>query len=161
MKTHSRQKKCVFTGWFAFRLLMLKWFGKFYAKCLVKNLCVFKKQVEDDHNRIDYAYARYILRLAEDDDFRDDCIREIVKWIIENRQQGLLPTLSDIYTCNKTVYIYTLRPGLWIGKGGSNIDSLVVYLRKTWPDVVVELVENTDTLSKVYSYYTMYNDYAE
>ena len=158
MKT-KRKDIPAYKGWFLFRIKFLGWFPKWVARQILNNISLLMRRAGKDDN-VDYIYVRHILSIAEEKEFRDNCIKEICKWIVNNQQDGLLSTLSDIYTCAHTVYIRTLRPGLWIGRGGETIDSLISHLRKTWPDIDVELVENTASLAKVYSCYTtLKNDY--
>lgn len=154
-KRKSEQK---YKGFFKLRAWFLLRFPKWFARQIVKNLPSLMRCACND-NSTDYAYARYVLSIAEDKKFTDDCVKEITRWIVENGKDALLPTLSDIYTCLHTVYIRTIRPGLWIGKNGETIDSLISCLRKMYPDINVELVENKRSLSKVYSHYTHLKNY--
>lgn len=159
MRMRQKTDTPAYKGWFLFRIKFLRWFPKWFAKQILNNLPLLMKRAGKDEN-IDYIYVRHILSIAEESKFRDNCIKEICRWIVDNGHDGLLPTLSDIYTCAHTVYIRTLRPGLWIGKGGEDINSLISHLRTIWPDIEVELVENTCSLSRVYAYYSSFkNDY--
>jgi hypothetical protein len=155
MRQGKRNSAPRYKGFFKLRIWFLLRFSKWFAGQIFNNLHALMRCACNDSSA-DYTYARYILSIVEDKKFTDECVKEITRWIVESGNDALLPTLSDIYTCLHTVYIRTIRPGLWIGKGGETIDSLISHLRKMCPDINVELVENTRSLSKVYSHYTHY-----
>ena len=45
-------------------------------------------------------------------------------WLIENEKSTSTYQLTDILVLGNDVYLYTKRPGIWIGKFGSTLKSL-------------------------------------
>lgn len=163
------KKKIVskYRGLFKLRMKILYNFPKAFVKSVRKNMDVFIKDASSTKNMHDYLYARHILSYIEDEEFTTKVLSSIAKWLIDEKQDKLITTLTDIYTVNnyvlgkKYIFIRTIRPGLWIGKEGNIIksltDNLKIYLGCSNIDII--LVEENGNFAKLLNYYTTYNEY--
>lgn len=163
------KKKAVskYRGLFKLRMKLLRIFPKTFVKSVRENMDVFIKDVSSTKNIHDYLYARHILSYFEDEEFTAKVLSLIAKWLINEKQDKLITTLTDIYTVDnyvldkKYIFIRTMRPGLWIGKEGSIIKSLTDNLKMHLGSSVIDviLVEENGNFAKLLNYYTTYNKY--
>ena len=88
-------------------------------------------------------------------------LHTVFPWMRANNLEMLQYT--DIFVIGKTIFIYTVRPGLWIGRHGQTIDSLKKLIKESetghpeYADYKVELIEDNQTAHatplRYYSYY--------
>lgn len=77
-----------------------------------------------------YHFLRWLAKIVEDKEATFGVLRDIGLWMSENcfknkSIKSISPyQYSDIFVVGNTVYIYTYRPGNWIGKGGELCTSL-------------------------------------
>ena len=155
-----------YRGLFKLRMKVLRNFPKAFVKSVRKNMDVFIKDASSTKNMPDYLYARHILSYIEDEEFTAKVLSIIAKWLIDEKHDKLITTLTDIYTVDnfldkKYIFIRTIRPGLWIGKKGNIIESLTDNLKMHLgcSDIDIILVEENGNFAKLLNYYTTYNEY--
>ena len=116
---------------------MTNYIKKLIKRYLKKNLTAHPKH---------YYFLRWLADLVKDNKQTDNVCAGIARWIYDTNENYLLDKLNDLFVIDNNVYIYTYRPGLWIGKGGKTIDSLIhslnynIYNVKTH-DYKIQLIE--------------------
>lgn len=104
----------------------------------------------------DYHLLRYLVSVVEDEDLTKDVRHSIASWMFTTNRTNY--PFSDIFVVDDVVYICTVRPGLWIGKGGETVDSLTNNLNTKvdgikYRNLQVKFIESTnDAVSDVYDY---------
>jgi len=74
-----------------------------------------------------YYFARFLAALVKDDKKTNDVIYTIANYfMIYNK--GVKFEFDDIFVVGNVVYVNTIRPGYWIGKGGSVVDKVASML---------------------------------
>lgn len=89
---------------------------RFIIKYLHKHINVRSKN---------YHFWRWVASWFYNKENTEHILACISSYFYHNGKES--PTImkfTDIFVVGKDVYIYTIRPGLWIGKGGSVIDKL-------------------------------------
>lgn len=77
-------------------------------------------------------------------------------WLIEKSQTLFTYQLTDIIVLGNDVYLYTKRPGIWIGKAGSTLESLEhrinhnIYDEKIH-DYKIHIIEDRDSIFNMIS----------
>jgi hypothetical protein len=151
-------------GIFKLNMYLIALFPKLYAKWLVHD-----KEFTSElyaKSRALYFMSRYALSMTEDKDYSNTVISYVAQWMLCEHHTCLLNMLGDLfvtgdeYTTGNHLYIVTLRPGMWIGKGGKIIDSLRDSLRAATgdKDFTVDIIEtecNMQTLTKACEEYGM------
>jgi len=74
-----------------------------------------------------YYFARFLSELVKDQKKTDDVIFTIANYFITNNK-GVKFEFNDIFVVGDIVYVNTIRPGYWIGKGGSTVDEITKLL---------------------------------
>ena len=69
-----------------------------------------------------YHFLRWLASLVMNKEEVKDVCRSIAYWIYNTKHDNLIAYTHDILVINNKVYIYTYRPGLWIGKAGCIVD---------------------------------------
>lgn len=125
-----------------------------------------KKRIKNPR-KYNYYFYRWIIDSVINKEEVNDVIRSISYWMTKDDYKSRLSTyLTDIFVMNNDIYLYTRRPGLWIGKCGSNIDDLVHSVNFNINDerihnYKIEIIEdtnsNTTNLVKWVTY--RYNNY--
>ncbi len=95
-----------------------------YIKKLIKRYLKKHLTAHPKH----YYFLRWLADLVKDNKQTDWVCAGIAHWIYETNEHSLLEKFNDLFVIDNNVYIYTHRPGLWIGKGGKTIDSLMYSL---------------------------------
>ena len=146
-----------YCGIFKINMYLMYLFPKKYAKWLVHSRQGFNRGINCKCVQL-YHLGRYGFSLMEDTEDTRPIISEVAQWTVDDGHMQLLPTLEDIFVTGNTLNIVTLRPGLWIGKSGSVIDSLTERLRKFTGDdkFTVNLIE---TMGGVYEFMKAYESY--
>lgn len=85
---------------------------RFIIKYLKKHLTAHPKH---------YYFLRWLAEYVKDEKKTKDALHSIAYYISEKNLN--LPYL-DIFVVGDTVYVHTSRPGLWIGKAGSNHEAV-------------------------------------
>ena len=70
-----------------------------------------------------YGIKSESLKYTTKKQYRDVCLL-ISNWFIETGKSTSTYQLTDILVLGNDVYLYTKRPGIWIGKFGSTLKSL-------------------------------------
>ena len=73
-------------------------------------------------NQLRYLFARLLAEIVKDKEKTNHVLISIASYFI--KYHGV--QFNDIFVVGNIIYIYTLRPGYWIGKGGSEADRLLV-----------------------------------
>ena len=103
-----------------------------------------------------YHLLRYLVSVVEDVNLTKDVRYSIASWMYLTNRTNY--PFSDIFVVDDTVYICTVRPGLWIGKGGETVDSLTNNLNTKvdgtkYRNLQVRFIERlNDAASDVYGY---------
>jgi len=87
-------------------------------KKLIKNY--LKKHLNCSHPK-HYYFLRFLSEMVKDDNSNNRVFAGIARFMSNNRIN--LP-FSDIFVIDNIIYVYTLRPGLWIGRGGETIKKI-------------------------------------
>lgn len=94
-----------------------------------------------------------------------DVCASIARWMYDNKYNLQKLPLNDIFVLDNKIYIYTFRPGLWIGKAGStvyscedsinhNVDGVKVH------DYEIHFIEIHKTpFTDLYSFLVSYENY--
>lgn len=112
-----------------------------------------------------YLFARWVVELFSDKNKMKDAIFSISYYVYIT---NLKLTFTDIFVVGNTVYVFTERPGFWIGKGGQTYDEIVKKLNfningEQIANYKLELVEdrkspNFEFSSSLSSYYHIYGE---
>lgn len=143
-----RKNRIIYRGIFYLRQRFMEVMPRFYAKLFYKSLVNSKRAVlnaltgrASGHEQ-EYLYARYLASWTEKEEERRKVFKILAEWLHEKKLTYLLDTLSDVILFDRNaVVIATSRPGMWIGKMGSTIDSLKCKLKE-------EFNEDADVLIK-------------
>ena len=106
-----------------------------------------------------YLFYRWLLGLIIDKDETENVFFKIAHYL-SNKHEFLSYDFTDIFIFNNKVYIYTRRPGLWISKGGKEIDDLENCINYKYDgktklhDYHIRIIEDTES-----SRYSLYNIY--
>ena len=71
-----------------------------------------------------YYFWRWVASWFYNKENTEHILACISSYFYHNEKKFPLIDFTDIFVVNKDVYIYTRRPGLWIGLHGKNIDKL-------------------------------------
>ena len=71
-----------------------------------------------------YYFMRWLADIVRDKKQTDDICAGVARWMHDTDESRLLGHLNDLFVIDNRVYIYTYRPGLWIGRGGETTMSL-------------------------------------
>ena len=80
-----------------------------------------------------YHFLRWLSEFVMDKESLKDVCYSIAGWVYTSNSK-LYMYLNDILVIDNIVYIYTMRPGLWIGKGGKTIDECKHYINHNRDD---------------------------
>ena len=111
-------------------------------KKLIKKYLKNKLQVSHPKK---YHFLRWLAECVKDAKKTDDALSGIAYYMMENKSDYL--QFNDIFVIDDNVYVYTRRPGLWIGKGGLTIDAIEHRINynldgKKFYDFKLQLIEN-------------------
>lgn len=104
----------------------------------------------------DYHLYRYIAFWLESKERNKDIRHSIASWMVQSRHEDL--PFNDIFVIDDEVYIYTYRPGLWIGKGGCTINDCLYHINHKidgteYRKLNIHLIEaKDDAITDVYGY---------
>lgn len=104
----------------------------------------------------DYHLYRCLASLFEDKETTKDVRFSIASWMVHSRHEDL--PFNDIFVIDDEVYIYTTRPGLWIGQRGRTIDDCLYHINHKvdgteYRNFHIHLIESkNDAISDVYGY---------
>ena len=82
---------------------------------------LFDNEYDSDLNF--YGIKSESLKYTTKKQYRDVCLL-ISNWFIETGKSTSTYQLTEILVLGNDVYLYTKRPGIWIGKFGSTLKSL-------------------------------------
>jgi UDP-2,3-diacylglucosamine pyrophosphatase LpxH len=71
-----------------------------------------------------YFFARLLAELIKDENKTNNVAILLANYFLEYNH-GEKFQFNDIFVVGDIIYIYTLRPGYWIGKGGSVADDIL------------------------------------
>lgn len=109
--------------------------------------------------KYNYLFYRWLLGLIIDKDETENVFFKIAHYL-NNKHNFLSYDFTDIFILNNNVYIYTRRPGYWIGKGGKEIYDLENCINYNYNgetklhDYHIRIIEDTE--SSRYSLYNLY-----
>lgn len=116
-----------------------------------------KKGLYNIHSHMeDYPLYRFLAYFNEDEKRTEDIRDSIASWMVESKHDNL--PFSDIFVVDDEVYIYTYRPGLWIGRAGCVIDDCTYRINHKidgvrYRNLHLNLIESrNDAISEVYAY---------
>lgn len=125
-----------------------------------------KKGLSDIRNHMeDYHFYRYIASFVESREKNKDIRHSIASWMCDSRHEDL--PFSDIFVLDDEIYIYTYRPGLWIGRGGKTIDDCLYHINHKvdgtkYRKLNIHLIEaKDDAITDVYGYMRVCKPYAD
>lgn len=125
-----------------------------------------KKGLSDIQNHMeDYHFYRYMAYVIESKEKNKDIRYSIASWMCHSRHEDL--PFNDIFVLDDEIYIYTYRPGLWIGRGGKTIDDCLYHINHKvdgtkYRDLKINLIESkNDAVSEVYSYMLTCHEYTD
>ena len=87
-------------------------------KKLIKNY--LKRHLNCSHPK-NYYFLRFLSEMVKDDNSNNLVFAGIARFMSGN---GVNLPFSDIFVIDNIIYVYTLRPGLWIGRGGETIKKI-------------------------------------
>lgn len=111
----------------------------------------------------DYHLYRCLVSLLENKETTKDVRFSIASWMVHSRHEDL--PFNDIFVIDDEVYIYTTRPGLWIGQRGRTIDDCLYHINHKvdgieYRKLHINLIESkNDAISDVYGYMKACNSY--
>lgn len=107
--------------------------------------------------KYNYLFYRWLLGLIIDKDEMENVFFKIT-YYLNNKHEPY--DFMDIFILNNNVYIYTRRPGYWIGKSGKEIGDLENCINYNYNgetklhDYHIKIIEDTES-----SRYLLYNLY--
>ena len=138
-----RENRIMYRGIFYLRQRFMEVMPRFYAKLFYRSLVKSKRAVLNaltgraNKYEQEYLYARYLTSWTEKEEDRRKVFKILAEWLHEKKLTHLLDTLSDVILFDRNnVVIATSRPGMWIGKMGSTIDSLKCKLKEEFDEDV-------------------------
>lgn len=85
--------------------------------------------------RQEYMYARYVNSWMEEKEEHNRMVEALGVWLHKENMAKLLDVLTDVFVFDGDIVIVTPRPGMWIGKMGSTVESLKAHMRENFsPD---------------------------
>ena len=125
-----------------------------------------KRGLDNIHSHMeDYHLYRYIASFVESRERNEDIRHSIASWMVHSKHENL--PFNDIFVIDDEVYIYTYRPGLWIGKGGKTIDDCTYHINHKvdgteYRKLNIHLIEiRNDAVSDVYRYMRVCQPYSD
>ena len=108
-----------------------------------------------DPNLNFYGIKSESLKYTTKKQYRDVC-RLISAWFVETEKSLNTYQLTDILILENDVYLYTRRPGLWIGKSGSTLKSLEDRMNHNLDgdkihDYSINIIEDKDSIFNMIS----------
>lgn len=108
-----------------------------------------------DPNLNFYGIKPESLKYTTKKQYRDVC-RLISAWFVETEKSLNTYQLTDILILENDVYLYTKRPGLWIGKSGSTLKSLEDRMNHNLDgdrihDYSINIIEDKDSIFNMIS----------
>lgn len=70
-----------------------------------------------------FLFARLLAECIKDDKKTEDVICRLASYFVHYNKSVVIP-FNDIFVVGDTVYIFTERPGYWIGKEGSTVNAI-------------------------------------
>ena len=113
---------------------MSRIYAKLFYRSFVRSKEAFRESLTGRASKYEqeYLYARYVNSWMEKEDERRKVLNLLAKWLHKEKLTQLIDTLSDVFVFDGDIIIATCRPGMWIGKMGSTIDSLRDYMRENF-----------------------------
>lgn len=111
--------------------------------------------------KYNYLFYRWLLGLIIDKDETRNVFFQIAYYLNNKHEFLSYYDFTDIFVLNNNVYIYTRKPGLWIGKGGKGIDDLENCINYTYDgetklyDYHIRIIEDIE--SSRYLFYDIYS----
>ena len=114
---------------------------------------LFDNEYDSDLNF--YGIKSESLKYTTKKQYRDICCL-ISTWLIETEKSTSTYQLTDILVLGNDVYLYTRRPGLWIGKSGSTLKSLEDRMNHNLDgekihDYEINIIEDKDSIFNMIS----------
>jgi hypothetical protein len=124
---------------------MPRLYAKLFFRSFIRSKAAFREAITGRASKYEqeYLYARYINSWLENDELHRKMLNLLAEWLHKEKLTRLVDTLSDVFVFDgNNIVIVTSRPGLWIGKMGSTIDSLSAFMREKFlPSTKVLLKE--------------------
>ena len=80
-----------------------------------------KSKLQGSHPK-HYHFLRWLAECVKDAKKTDNALSGIAYYFMENKSNYL--QYNDIFVIDDIIYVYTRRPGLWIGKGGETVHAI-------------------------------------
>ena len=128
-------------------------------KRIIKNYLAKKLNVARPKN---YAFLRWLVGFVECKEDKENVLASIANWIYYGKHYGL--PLTDLFVIDNTIYLYTMRPSLWIGKSGKTIDSCADSINynidgEKVHDYQIQIMEDVESPNvKINLYMRVYSD---
>ena len=108
-----------------------------------------------DPNLNFYGIKSESLKYTTKKQYRDVC-RLISAWFVETEKSLNTCQLADILVLENDVYLYTKRPGIWIGKSGTTLKSLEDRMNHNLDgerihDYKINIIEDKDSIFNMIS----------
>ena len=120
-----------------------------------------KKHLDCSHPK-NYYFLRFLSEMVKDDNTNNFVFAGIARFMFSN---GINLPFSDIFVIDNTIYVYTLRPGLWIGRGGETIEKIKNEINSNTEgqrlhNYSIQLLEEYKNANHyIYHYVRVYNDF--
>lgn len=123
-----------------------------------------KKISHNNRNIVYYYWYRFLAEVVKDKN-TENVLCGISSWLCSRDNENLLIHLDDVFVIDDLVYLCVRRPGLWIGKSGTRINSLEEYLNINREgdkinDFKIKIIEdNNSNFCSILKYWRIYNDF--
>jgi len=139
--------------------IMLSGVADNYIEYIKNGLSNIRNHMED------YHLYRHMASIIENEEKNKDIRYSIASWMCQSHHENL--PFNDIFVVDDEIYIYTYRPGLWIGKGGKTIDDCIYHINHKvdgtkYRNFKINLIESkNDAVSDVYGYMRTCQKYSD
>jgi len=128
-------------------------------KRLIKNYVKKRLSVAHPEN---YAFLRWLVGFVSNEKVNEDIICGVASWLYHTKNYNF--PITDLFVIDNTIYLYTTRPSLWIGKRGSTIESCQDALNfnvdgEKVHDYGIHIMEDiVSPTYKIHGYWRVYSD---
>ena len=100
--------------------------------------------------KYNYFFYRWLISILSNKQVNKNLLSGLIGYF--EKSTGNFP-FTDIFVLGKKVYIYTIKPGVWIGKRGYRINDLKRYLNSYLEFDKIEIIEDKQSLSSKIDFY--------
>lgn len=133
-----------------------------FKKYLKRFLKKFLNKNSRSEYQKNYLFYRWLASIAEDKKQTENICIYFALWMTKNNKQN--NQFNDIFVIDDVIYLFTDRPGIWIGKHGDDIESLNKYINDKYDTeykirIIESTVNNSNWVKVNLALYTIANDY--